>query len=111
MRVELAIQYNDSWNTIEYSFANGINMVDGGMHITGFRAALTRTLNEYARKANILKEKDGNLTGDDVRQGLTVVLSVKVPNPQFEAQTKSKLNNAEIRPVVDWSLQRRSLTT
>jgi len=101
MRVELAVQYNDSWNCTEFSFANGINTIDGGMHITGFRSALTRTLNDYARKANILKEKDGNLTGDDVRQGLTAVVSVKIPNPQFEAQTKSKLNNAEVRPIVE----------
>jgi DNA gyrase subunit B len=101
IKVELALQYNDSWASTEYSFANGINTIDGGMHITGFRSALTRTLNDYARKANLLKEKDSNLTGDDVRQGLTVVVSVKVPNPQFEAQTKSKLNNAEIRPIVE----------
>jgi DNA gyrase subunit B len=99
--VELSLQYNDNWSCTEYSFANGINTVDGGMHITGFRSALTRTLNDYARKANLLKEKDGNLTGDDVRQGLTVVVSIKIPNPQFEAQTKSKLNNAEVRPVVE----------
>jgi DNA gyrase subunit B len=101
MKVEVALQYNDSWTCTEFSFANGINTVDGGMHITGFRSALTRTLNDYARKANLLKEKDGNLTGDDVRQGLTAVVSVKIPNPQFEAQTKSKLNNAEVRPVVE----------
>ncbi|MGH2507130.1 MAG: ATP-binding protein, partial [Ktedonobacteraceae bacterium] len=100
VKVELAVQYNDSWNATEFSFANGINTVDGGMHITGFRSALTTTLNDYARKANLLKEKDSNLTGDDVRQGLTVVVSVKIPNPQFEAQTKSKLNNAEVRPAV-----------
>jgi DNA gyrase subunit B len=101
MKVEVALQYNDSWTCTEFSFANGINTVDGGMHITGFRSALTRTLNDYARKVNLLKEKDGNLTGDDVRQGLTAVVSVKIPNPQFEAQTKSKLNNAEVRPVVE----------
>ncbi len=101
MRVELAVQYNDSWNATEFSFANGINTVDGGMHITGFRSGLTRTLNDYARKVNLLKEKDTNLTGDDVRQGLTVVVSVKIPNPQFEAQTKAKLNNAEVRPIVE----------
>jgi len=101
MKVEVALQYNDSWTCTEFSFANGINTVDGGMHITGFRSALTRTLNDYARKANLLKEKDGNLTGDDVRQGLTAVVSVKIPNPQFEAQTKSKLNNAEVRPIVE----------
>src|SRR5579884_2156999 len=101
VKVELAVQYNDSWTSTEYSFANGINTVDGGMHITGFRSALTRTLNDYARKMNLLKEKDSNLNGDDVRQGLTVVVSVKIPNPQFEAQTKAKLNNAEVRPVVE----------
>jgi DNA gyrase subunit B len=101
MKVEVALQYNDSWTCTEFSFANGINTVDGGMHITGFRSALTRTLNDYARKVNFLKEKDGNLTGDDVRQGLTAVVSVKIPNPQFEAQTKSKLNNAEVRPIVE----------
>jgi DNA gyrase subunit B len=101
IKVELALQYNDSWTSTEFSFANGINTVDGGMHITGFRSALTRTLNDYARKANLLKEKDGNLTGEDVRQGLTAVISVKIANPQFEAQTKSKLNNADIRPVVE----------
>lgn len=101
IKVELAVQYNDSWNATEFSFANGINTVDGGMHITGFRSALTRTLNDYARKAGLLKEKDNNLTGEDVRQGLTVVVSVKIPNPQFEAQTKAKLNNAEVRPAVE----------
>jgi DNA gyrase subunit B len=101
VKVELAVQYNDGWNAAEFSFANGINTVDGGMHITGFRSALTRTLNDYARKTGLLKEKDSNLTGDDVRQGLTAVVSVKVPNPQFEAQTKAKLNNAEVRPIVE----------
>jgi DNA gyrase subunit B len=101
VKVELAVQYNDTWTSTEFSFANGINTVDGGMHITGFRSALTRSLNDYARKANLLKEKDGNLTGDDVRQGLTAVVSVKIPNPQFEAQTKAKLNNAEVRPIVE----------
>src|SRR3989440_807055 len=101
VKVELAVQYNDGWNATEFSFANGINTADGGMHITGFRSALTRSLNDYARKANLLKEKDSNLTGDDVRQGLTAVVSVKLPNPQFEAQTKAKLNNAEVRPIVE----------
>jgi DNA gyrase subunit B len=101
VKVEIALQYNDSWNTTEFSFANGINTVDGGMHITGFRSALTRTLNDYARKMGFLKEKESNLTGEDVRQGLTAVVSVKLPNPQFEAQTKAKLNNAEVRPIVE----------
>jgi DNA gyrase subunit B len=101
MKVEIALQYNDSWSNTEFSFANGINTVDGGMHITGFRSALTRSLNEYARKANLLKEKDGNLSGEDVRQGLVAVVSVKIANPQFESQTKNKLNNAEVRPIVE----------
>ncbi len=101
VKVELAVQYNDSWTSTEFSFANGINTADGGMHITGFRSALTRSLNDYARKMNLLKEKDSNLSGDDVRQGLTAVVSVKLPNPQFEAQTKAKLNNAEVRPIVE----------
>jgi DNA gyrase subunit B len=101
VKVELAVQYNDSWTTTEFSFANGINTVDGGMHITGFRSALTRSLNDYARKMNLLKEKDNNLSGEDVRQGLTAVVSVKIPNPQFEAQTKAKLNNADVRPIVE----------
>src|SRR5438105_1662726 len=100
VKVEVAVQYNDSWTSTEYSFANGINTVDGGMHITGFRSALTRTLNDYARKVNLLREKDNNLSGDDVRQGLTAVVSVKIPNPQFEAQTKEKLNNAEIKNII-----------
>src|SRR3989442_14178610 len=95
------MQYNDSGTPTEFSSANGINAADGGMHITGFRSALTRTLNDYARKMNLLREKDSNLTGDDVRQGLTAVVSVKIPNPQFEAQTKAKLNNAEVRPIVE----------
>src|SRR6266446_530212 len=101
VKVELAVQYNDSWTSTEFSFANGINTADGGMHITGFRSALTRSLNDYARKMNLLKEKDSNLSGDDVRQGLTAIVSVKLPNPQFEAQTKAKLNNAEVRPIVE----------
>jgi DNA gyrase subunit B len=101
VKVEIALQYNDSWSNTEFSFANGINTIDGGMHITGFRSALTRSLNDYARKANLLKEKDGNLSGEDVRQGLVAVVSVKIPNPQFESQTKNKLNNAEVRPIVE----------
>ena len=87
VKVELAIQYNDSWTCTEYSFANGINTVDGGMHITGYRTALTRPLNDYARKANLLKEKNSNLSGEDVRQGLTAVVSVKIAYPLFEAQS------------------------
>ena len=99
--VEVALQYNDGYSETLFSFANGINTVDGGSHVTGFRAALTRTLNEYARKGNLLKDADANLTGDDVREGLTAVISVKLPNAQFEGQTKGKLNNAEVRAQVE----------
>jgi DNA gyrase subunit B len=99
--VEIALQYNDSFGETLYSFANGINTVDGGSHVTGFRTALTRTLNEYGRKTNILKENEANLTGDDVREGLTAVISVKLPEAQFEGQTKGKLNNADVRVQVD----------
>ena len=95
--IEVALQYNDNYSATLYSFANGINTVDGGSHVTGFRAALTRTLNEYGRKANLLKESDANLSGDDVREGLTAAISVKLPEAQFEGQTKGKLNNAEVR--------------
>ncbi len=99
--IEVALQYNDSYSETLFSFANGINTVDGGSHVTGFRAALTRTLNEYARKANLLKDADTNLTGDDVREGLTAAISVKLPEAQFEGQTKGKLNNAEVRTQVE----------
>ncbi len=99
--VEIALQYNDGYSETLYSFANGINTVDGGTHLTGFRAALTRTLNDYGRKANLLKDADSNFSGDDVREGLTAVISVKLPNPQFESQTKNKLNNAEVRNQVE----------
>jgi DNA gyrase subunit B len=99
--VEMALQYNDGYTPTLFSFANGINTVDGGSHVTGFRSALTRTLNEYGRKANLIKEADGNLTGDDVQEGLTAVISVKLPEAQFEGQTKGKLNNAEVRNQVE----------
>ncbi len=99
--VEIALQYNDGYSETLYSFANGINTVDGGTHLTGFRSALTRTLNDYGRKANLLKDADSNFSGDDVREGLTAVISVKLPNPQFESQTKNKLNNAEVRNQVE----------
>jgi DNA gyrase subunit B len=100
-KIEIALQYNDGFTETLFSFANGINTVDGGTHLTGFRSALTRTLNDYGRKANLLKENDANLSGDDVREGLTAVISVKLPNPQFESQTKNKLNNAEVRNQVE----------
>jgi DNA gyrase subunit B len=99
--VEVAIQYNDGYSEALFSFGNGVNTVDGGSHVTGFRTALTRTLNEYGRKANILKEADANLTGDDVREGLVAAISVKLPSAQFEGQTKGKLNNAEVRTQVE----------
>ncbi len=99
--VEVAIQYNDGYSEALYSFGNGVNTVDGGSHVTGFRAALTRTLNEYGRKSGQLKEADANLTGDDVREGLVAAISVKLPNAQFEGQTKGKLNNAEVRTQVE----------
>ncbi len=99
--IEMALQYNDGYSETLFSFANGINTVDGGSHVTGFRAALTRTLNEYGRKTNLLKDADTNLTGDDVREGLTAAISVKLPEAQFEGQTKGKLNNAEVRTQVE----------
>ncbi len=99
--VEVALQYNDSFSENIFAFANNINTVDGGTHLTGFRAALTRSLNDYARRAGILKDNDANLSGDDVREGLTAVISVKLVEPQFESQTKAKLNNAEIKGQVE----------
>ncbi|HEU5440018.1 MAG TPA: DNA topoisomerase (ATP-hydrolyzing) subunit B [Ktedonobacterales bacterium] len=99
--IEVALQYNDGYSETVFSFANGVNTVDGGSHVTGFRAALTRTLNEYGRKSGQLKDADANLTGDDVREGLTAAISVKLPNAQFEGQTKGKLNNAEVRTQVE----------
>lgn len=99
--IEIALQYTDAYGDSVYTFANNINTVDGGTHLTGFRSALTRTLNDYARKANLLKENDPNLTGDDVREGLTAIVSVKLQEPQFESQTKAKLGNAEIKTQVE----------
>ncbi|MCL6644737.1 MAG: DNA topoisomerase (ATP-hydrolyzing) subunit B, partial [Dehalococcoidia bacterium] len=94
--IECAIQYNDGFNETVYTFANSINTIDGGSHLTGFRQALTRVLNDYARKQKILKDADPNLTGDDVREGLVAVISVKLPEPQFEGQTKTRLGNLEV---------------
>src|SRR5438093_4543963 len=93
---EIALQYNDSYAEKVYTFANNINTIDGGAHLTGFRTALTRTINAYARKSGQLKEADPNLTSDDVREGLTAVISVKIREPQFEGQTKTRLGNAEV---------------
>jgi DNA gyrase subunit B len=99
--IEVALQYNDSYTENIFTFANNINTVDGGSHMTGFRAALTRSLNDWARRASILKDADTNLSGDDVREGLTAVISVKLVEPQFEGQTKAKLGNAEIKGQVE----------
>jgi DNA gyrase subunit B len=98
--VEVALQYNDTYTETVLAFANNINTVDGGTHVTGFRAALTSCLNDWARKAGVLKGSDGNLSGDDVREGLTAVISVKLTDPQFEGQTKAKLGNAEVKGQV-----------
>lgn len=99
--VDIAMQYQTGYNENMYTFVNDINTVEGGMHLAGFRSALTRTINDYARKSGILKENEDNLSGDDVREGLTCVISVKVPNPQFEGQTKTKLGNLEVKGIVD----------
>ena len=99
--VEAALQYNDSFNEVVYSFANCVNTVDGGTHITGFRAALTRVLNDYGRKQSLIKESDANLAGEETREGLTAVVSVKLTEPQFEGQTKGKLGNPEVRTQVE----------
>ena len=99
--IEVALQYNDSYAENIFTFANNINTVDGGSHLTGFRAALTRSLNDYARRAGILKDADANLSGDDVREGLTAVISVKLVEPQFEGQTKAKLGNPEVKGQVE----------
>ncbi|HYH91579.1 MAG TPA: DNA topoisomerase (ATP-hydrolyzing) subunit B [Candidatus Saccharimonadales bacterium] len=98
--VEVALQYNDTYTENVLAFANNINTPDGGSHVTGFRAALTSSLNDWARRAGVLKEADGNLSGDDVREGLTAVISVKLTEPQFEGQTKAKLGNAEVKGQV-----------
>ena len=98
--IEVALQYNDSYSESVFAFANNINTVDGGTHLTGFRAAVTSSLNDYARRAGILKESDPNLSGEDVREGLTAVISVKLVDPQFEGQTKAKLGNAEVKGQV-----------
>lgn len=99
--VEIAIQYTDSYSEVVLSFANNINTEEGGSHLSGFRSALTRTLNDYGRKNNIIKEKEENLSGEDVREGISAVISVKLPDPQFEGQTKGKLGNSETRGIVD----------
>ena len=99
--VEIALQYTDGYTENIYSFANNINTHEGGTHLSGFKTAMTKVVNEYARKNGILKEKDTNLLGEDIREGLTAVISVKLPEPQFEGQTKTKLGNTPVRGVVD----------
>ncbi len=99
--IEIAVQYNDTYTETIRPFANNVLTPDGGTHVVGFRAALTRVINDYARKNNLLKEKEENLTGDDIREGLTAVILVKLPDPQFEGQTKNKLGNPEVRRYVD----------
>ncbi|AWB42786.1 DNA topoisomerase (ATP-hydrolyzing) subunit B [Paenibacillus sp. CAA11] len=101
IQVEIALQYNDSYTENIYSFANNINTHEGGTHESGFKSALTRIINDYARKAGMIKDNDSNLSGDDVREGLTAIISVKIPEPQFEGQTKTKLGNSEVRGIVE----------
>jgi len=100
--VEIAIQYNDSYSENIFSFANNINTQEGGTHESGFKMALTRVINDYARKYGILKESENNLSGEDIREGMTAIISAKVKEPQFEGQTKTKLGNSEVRGIVDF---------
>ncbi|MEX0782048.1 MAG: DNA topoisomerase (ATP-hydrolyzing) subunit B [Dehalococcoidia bacterium] len=102
--IECAIQYNDSFNESVFTFANGINTIDGGSHLTGFRTALTRVLNDYAKKNKLIKDNEPTLSGDDVREGLVAVVSVKLPEPQFEGQTKARLGNPEVAGQVQSAL-------
>nr|WP_230200327.1 DNA topoisomerase (ATP-hydrolyzing) subunit B [Bacillus niameyensis] len=99
--VEIALQYNDGFASNIYTFANNINTYEGGAHEAGFKSALTRVINDYARRNNIFKDNDSNLSGEDVREGLTAIVSIKHPDPQFEGQTKTKLGNSEVRTITD----------
>lgn len=101
IQVEIAIQYNDNFTENIYSFANNIHTHEGGTHESGFKSALTRVINDYARKTNVLKDSNSNLSGDDVREGIAAIISVKIPDPQFEGQTKTKLGNSEVRGIVE----------
>ncbi len=101
IEVEVAMQYTDDYSESLHPFTNNITNPDGGTHVAGFRSALTRTINTYARKKEILKEKDANLSGEDVREGMTAIISIKIPEPQFEGQTKGKLGNPEVKPAVE----------
>ena len=102
--VEIAMQYNDSYNENIFTYANNIPTHEGGTHLMGFKSGLTRVMNDYARRFNLIKEKDVNLSGEDIREGLTAIISVKIREPQFEGQTKTKLGNSEVRPMVDGAL-------
>ena len=95
------MQHNSSYNENCYSFVNNITTPEGGTHLVGFKNALTKTFNDYARRSKLLKDNEQNLTGDDIREGLTAIISVKLPEPQFEGQTKQKLGNSEARGAVD----------
>ncbi|MBQ3662614.1 MAG: DNA topoisomerase (ATP-hydrolyzing) subunit B [Clostridia bacterium] len=108
--VEIAMQYNDGYSEMVLSYANNIATHEGGAHMDGFKAALTRIVNDYARKFNLLKEKDASLSGEDVREGLAAIISVKLAEPQFEGQTKTKLGNADIRPLVSNALSKGLVT-
>ena len=99
--MEVAMQYTDAYTENIYTFVNNINTEEGGTHLAGLKQALTRSINDYARKNGLLKDSEENLSGDDVREGLTCVLSLKVREPQFEGQTKTKLGNSEVRGIVD----------
>ncbi len=99
--VEVAMQHNDSYNEMIHSYVNNINTPEGGTHLTGFKSAITKIFNDYARKNNLLKEKEDNLSGEDLREGMSAIVSVKIGEPQFEGQTKQKLGNSEVRPVVE----------
>ncbi len=101
INVEVSIQYNDGYTSNIYSFANNINTYEGGTHEVGFKTALTRVINDYARRSGIFKENDANLSGEDVREGITAIISIKHPDPQFEGQTKTKLGNSEARAITD----------
>lgn len=101
VEVEISLQYNDSYTENIHSYVNNIRTQEGGTHEMGFKIALTRLINDYARKLNMLKDNDPNLAGEDVREGLTAIINVKVPEPQFEGQTKTKLGNVEVRGIVD----------
>ncbi len=98
---EVALQYNDAYSENIFTFANNINTIEGGTHLSGFKSALTRTMNQYCKQKNLLKESDGTISGEDVREGITAVVSVKIPNPQFEGQTKTKLGNSEAEGIVE----------